>query len=881
MAGLVTINYTISDGHGGTSSATVSVNVGANTAPTGADASVTIPEDGSRNFAAADFGFADADIGQTLAAVRIDTLPAAGTLTFGGAPVAAGQVIDAADLGLLVFAPAPNANGNAYAGFTFSVQDSAGGFDSVPNSITVNVTPAPDAAVIGGVASGATVEDTTLTTGGQLLINDPDAGEAAFQPQVNAAGAYGSLTIDASGAWTYALNNADPVVQSLAQGESRTDTFTVRSIDGTPQLITITVTGTNDAAVISADVGSVAEDTNVVAGNLSTGGTLTVTDADAGEATFTAQTTTGAYGSFLLAANGAWTYVASNTNPAIQALGAGDTLTETFTVTSADGTTSSVVVTINGTNDAAVISAGTGSVTEDVGVVGGNIATGGTLTISDADSGEASFNAQTTAGTYGSFTLAANGVWTYVASNSNSAIQALGAGDTLTETFTVTSADGTTSSVVVTINGTNDAAVISAGTGSVTEDVGVVGGNIATGGTLTIADADAGEATFTAQTTAGAYGSFTLAANGAWTYSASNTNPTIQALGSGDTLTETFTVTSADGTTSSVIVTINGTNDAAVISTGTGSVTEDFGVTGGNIATSGTLTITDADAGQASFQPQASTAGSYGTFTLGGNGAWIYTASNTNPAIQALGAGQTLTETFTVRSTDGTTSSVVVTINGTNDAAVISAGTGLVTEDVGVVGGNISTGGTLTVTDADAGQASFQAQASTAGAYGTFTLGANGTWTYTAANANPAIQALGTGQTLTETFTVRSTDGSTSSVVVTINGTNDVAVISAGTGSVTEDVAVSGGNITTGGTLTVTDADAGQASFQAQASTAGTYGSFTLGSNGAWTYTASNTNPAIQALGAGDTLTETFTVTPSTARRRPSLSPSMAPMTRR
>ena len=44
-----------------------------------------------------------------------------------------------------------------------------------------------------------------------------------------------------------------------------------------------------------------------------------------------------------------------------------------------------------------------------------------------------------------------------------------------------------------------------------------------------------------------------------------------------------------------------------------------------------------------------------------------------------------------------------------------------------------------------------RAPASTAGAYGTFTLGTNGVWTYTAANANPAIQALGAGQTLTET----------------------------------------------------------------------------------------------------------------------------------
>ncbi|MFT3956301.1 MAG: VCBS domain-containing protein [Piscinibacter sp.] len=43
-------------------------------------------------------------------------------------------------------------------------------------------------------------------------------------------------------------------------------------------------------------------------------------------------------------------------------------------------------------------------------------------------------------------------------------------------------------------------------------------------------------------------------------------------------------------------------------------------------------------------------------------------------------------------------------------------------------------------------------------------MGTNGAWTYTAANANPAIQALGAGQTLTETFTVRSADGTTSSL---------------------------------------------------------------------------------------------------------------------
>ncbi|MFA7317348.1 MAG: VCBS domain-containing protein, partial [Sulfuricella sp.] len=203
--------------------------------------------------------------------------------------------------------------------------------------------------------------------------------------------------------------------------------------------------------------------------------------------------------------------------------------------------------------------------------------------------------------------------------------------------------------------------------------------------------------------TAGAYGSFMLNAAGSWTYTLDNTNTTVQALGAGQTLSETFTVSSLDGTASSVTVTVNGTNDAAVISSGTGSVTEDSA-----LSTSGSLTISDTDAGQAGFVAQASTAGDYGSFTLGTNGAWTYTLDNTNATVQALGAGQTLSETFTVSSLDGTASSVTVTVNGANDAAVISSGTGSVTEDT-----VLSTSGSLTISDTDAGQASFVAQAST------------------------------------------------------------------------------------------------------------------------------------------------------------------------
>ena len=213
-------------------------------------------------------------------------------------------------------------------------------------------------------------------------------------------------------------------------------------------------------------------------------------------------------------------------------------------------------------------------------------------------------------------------------------------------------------------------------TGNITEDVGVNGsGNLVANGTLSITDTDAGQAGFQAGTSNGAYGDLVLNADGTWTYTASNNNPAIQQLGSGDTLTEAFAVKATDGTTATVTVTINGSNDVPVLSSSgtTGSVTEDVGVNGaGNLVANGTLSITDTDAGQSGFQA-GTINGTYGTLALNANGSWTYTAANGSQAIQQLGNGQSLTDTIKVRSIDGTETSITITINGTNDAPVISS----------------------------------------------------------------------------------------------------------------------------------------------------------------------------------------------------------------
>jgi VCBS repeat-containing protein len=100
--------------------------------------------------------------------------------------------------------------------------------------------------------------------------------------------------------------------------------------------------------------------------------------------------------------------------------------------------------------------------------------------------------------------------------------------------------------------------------GSVTEDVDPDGDNLLeVGGKLNISDNDAGEAAFTARTVNGSYGSLTINTTGNWNYAANNTQTVIQNLDTGNSLSDTLTVRSVDGTTHSVRITINGADEVS------------------------------------------------------------------------------------------------------------------------------------------------------------------------------------------------------------------------------------------------------------------------------------------------------------------------------
>ncbi|MFM2058414.1 MAG: hypothetical protein RLY71_2799, partial [Pseudomonadota bacterium] len=116
-----------------------------NLAPTAQDGRVVLAKDGAHVFSAADFGFADADPGNTLQAVTLLVLPEQGRLTLHGEVVTAGQRvgIEALEAGALVFVPAVDAHADAYALIGFSVSD--GRLDSAAHTLTLDVQAVNDA----------------------------------------------------------------------------------------------------------------------------------------------------------------------------------------------------------------------------------------------------------------------------------------------------------------------------------------------------------------------------------------------------------------------------------------------------------------------------------------------------------------------------------------------------------------------------------------------------------------------------------------------------------------------------------------------------------------------------------------------------------------
>jgi VCBS repeat-containing protein len=423
--------------------------------------------------------------------------------------------------------------------------------------------------------------------------------------------------------------------------------------------------GTPGTPVISGVVaGALSED-----GAASTfSGTLTITGAPAGQASFLAQSgVAGAYGTFALSTAGVWTYVLNNAAAQVQALGEGASVSERFTVTSASGTTSTVTVTIAGSNDAPVATAVVLDAVEDTSLLAGTVAAG------DVDAGSVMSFALGVAGATArvaapaGLTFNADGSFTFDASVP--AYQALGAGQSqvLNIPYTATDQFGASSAatLTITVTGTNDGPQAQAASFALREDDPLLSGN------LIASDVDSGAVLSFALVNPAPPG-LTLNADGSFSFNPAD--PAYQTLADGDSLSLSipYIVTDERGASAgaSLSITVTGVNDQAVISgVSVGALSEDSA----SATSSGTLSISDADAGQAHFAAQSGVQGTYGSFSLSTDGSWTYNLDNGAADVQALAEGQSVSETFDVTSADGTTRSVVITVSGSDEAPIARA----------------------------------------------------------------------------------------------------------------------------------------------------------------------------------------------------------------
>ena len=287
------VTVRVTDAGGLTYDETFTINLtNVNEAPTGADATVTINEDTSHTLTTANFGFSDVDAGDSLSAVRIDTIPTAGTLTLSGVPVTAGQVISVANItaGNLVFTPTANASGTGYASFTFSVRDSNNAYDAAPNTLTVNVTAVNDAPVLSANTGSTVAEGETNTIdASELAVTDVEQAAAQLAYSIGTGPAYGRLELTtAPGLSATTFTQADIAANRLVYvhdgSETTSDSFTFTVSDGAggtlgTTTMTLTITPVNDTPTITSNGGASTAAINV-AENVSAVTIVTGADVD-------------------------------------------------------------------------------------------------------------------------------------------------------------------------------------------------------------------------------------------------------------------------------------------------------------------------------------------------------------------------------------------------------------------------------------------------------------------------------------------------------------------------------------------------------------------------------------------------------------------------
>ena len=415
--------------------------------------------------------------------------------------------------------------------YTVEIDDNHGGITSHDVVVTINGSnDAPEIATIAQQGLTEQTDDSALTTTIPVSFTDLDLSDVGHSAKITGAVASGvtaGLALDetalialvtpgavskaagsSAGSLNLSFSAASTAFDYLAKGEVVTLTYTVAIDDGdggvTPKTFVVTVTGTDDAPVISTiaqqnlteqtdtapllatipvtftdvdltDVGHTAAITGVVASGVTAGLAL-----DA--AALTALLTPGAVTKNSGSSSGSVDLSFAAASTAFDYLAKGEVLTLTYTIAIDDGdggvTPKTFVISITGTNDDPVVASAdvTGAVTEQV-TPAGNLTDTGTIALADVDLTDTHVVSPTitaSAGALGTITATVspdtvNGTggvikWSYSVPDAN--VEYLAKGETKVEHFTITIDDGhggtLERTIDVTITGTNDAPVVNA-----------------------------------------------------------------------------------------------------------------------------------------------------------------------------------------------------------------------------------------------------------------------------------------------------------------------------------------------------------------------------------------------------------------------------------
>lgn len=750
------------------------------------------------------------DIDLTTTAVLSAPIFGAGTITVALTDGVAGDVLQVAS------------------GVTAGIASTSGGTGNTPLVITLaNAATVSDVeAILAAIQYKNTSDNPTnfgadTTRSYSVVLNDGNN----VQPGGNAGGPAALNAATINGTITLVATNDPPV------GEDNSNSVTEDA--GTPATGNVITDGTPD------------HDPDNTTAELSVSAIRTGTEIGGGTAGTLGTPLAGQYGSLTIGADGSYSYALDNTNPAVNALLTGQTLTETFTYTVRDPggltDTAQITITIHGHTDGGPSitpvdgnagATGQATVHEHGLTSGGDTSetTSGTISITAADGlakvtingTDVALSALNTLGTTPVTITTAKGTLTLTSYASTSDVGGVSTAGTLSYSYTlaaalsqpgatestdvfalgVTDQSATSAAGTLTVQIIDDVPTATADTHTVTEgatltvaaadgvlknDSSGADGWAAGGGVVGIAAGDTGTPTTTGVGTVitGSYGTLTLAADGSYTYTT-----TANSLSADATDVFTYTVQDGDGDQTTATLTIR-VQDVTLPSTPVSNTVNESGLAGGSTAGTG-HTIANASLGLPSGVTAVATTGTatYGSYTVNADGTYSYT-------LTARTTGDTTTDsfTYTARDTYGNTVTNTVTITIVDDMPTAKPDTHAVTEDTALnASGNVLTGTTggdqadtqgadgASVTGVKAGTEAGPVSGNVgstgvAGSYGTLTLGADGSYDYALDNSKPAVQALGVGETLTDTFTYTITDGdgdtSTTTLTITIHGTND------------------------------------------------------------------------------------------------------------